>query len=97
MTEIYDINEITEGYFPLSFTLIDRYQREDPCLQATIICAKYQKVSFFGVRNTIEIVTYEDRIVKPQQLQKYALNWYQLYLLHLRMDRTDAIICKKMY
>ena len=70
MTEIYDINEITEGYFPLSFTLIDRYQREDPCLQARLTCANYQNDPFRGGRNIIELVMYKDKIFIPQKLQK---------------------------
>ena len=30
MSELYDIEEPPEGTFPLSFKIIDRYQREDP-------------------------------------------------------------------
>ena len=32
MSELYDIDEIPEGTFPLSFNIIDRYQQEYPVL-----------------------------------------------------------------
>ena len=32
MSELYDIKELPDGTFTLSFNLIDRYQREDPFL-----------------------------------------------------------------
>ena len=57
MLELYDTYEILEGKIPLSFKLIDSYQREYHLLTEKINCTKYQKGSFRGGRNTIEIVT----------------------------------------
>ena len=56
MSELYDIDELHEGTFLLSFKLIDRYQREDPGLRAILTCAKYQKGYFCGGMNTMEIL-----------------------------------------
>ena len=30
-------------------------------------------------------------------LQSYVLHWYHTYLLHLVMDRTEAMICQHLY
>ena len=46
MSEIYNIEELSEGTFPLSFNLTDRYQREDPFLSEKIKCAEYSKGYF---------------------------------------------------
>ena len=70
MSELYDTDEMPEGTFPLSLKLIDRYQREDPCLQARLTCANYHNDPFRGGRNIIELVMYKDKIFIPQKLQK---------------------------
>ena len=40
MSELYKIEELPEGTFPLSFNLLERYQREDPFLTEKLKCAK---------------------------------------------------------
>ena len=60
MSEIYDIEELPEGTFPLSFNLIDRYQREEPFLTGKIKCAEFTNGYFRGGRNTIDLITYKD-------------------------------------
>ena len=59
-SELYDIEELPEGTFPLSFKRIDRYQREDPFLTENPKCAEYQKGYFRGGHNTIEILTHKE-------------------------------------
>ena len=59
--------------------------------------AEYQMGYFRGGKNTIEFVTYKDKILIPQQLQKYVVKWYHKYLLHLGLDRTEAIIPHNFY
>ena len=73
MLELYYIVELPEGTFPLSFNLIDRYQREDPFLTEKLKCVEYKKGYFCGGRSTIDIITYKDKIVTPQKLQKYLV------------------------
>ena len=41
MSELYDIEKLPEGMFPLSFKDIDRYQREDPFLTEELKCAEF--------------------------------------------------------
>ena len=57
MLELCDTGEVLEGMLPISFKIIDLYQREDPFLTENLKCAEYQKVSFCEYRNTIELVT----------------------------------------
>ena len=85
------------AFFPVSFNIIDRYHLEDPFLTEKINCAKYQKGSFHGGRNTIELVTYKNKVLIPQKLQKYVVNWYHTYILHPGLDITEAIICRHLY
>ena len=48
MSELYDINEVTDCTFTLSLKIIDRYQREYPVIQKKINSAEYQKGYFYG-------------------------------------------------
>ena len=82
ISELYDIKELHEGMFPLYFNLIDRYHREYPFLTEELKCSEFTKGFFCGGRNTIYIITYKDKIVIPQKLQKYVVKWYHTYLLN---------------
>ena len=86
MLELYYIVELPEGTFPLSFNLIDRYQQEDPFLTEKLKSVEYKKRYFCGGRSTIDIITYKDKIVTPQKLQKYLVKWNSMYLLHPVLD-----------
>ena len=46
MLELYDIEELSEGTFPLLFKRIDCYQREDPILTGGDNYVKYKRVIF---------------------------------------------------
>ena len=37
------------------------------------------------------------KIVIPEKLLKYILNWYNPYLLHPGMDCMEAIICQHLF
>ena len=65
MSELYVINELPEGTFLLLFNIIDRYQQEYPVLLEKLNYAEYKQGSFRGGRNTITMVTYQDKIVTP--------------------------------
>ena len=58
-----------EGAFPLSFKLVDRYQREHPTLTGKLTRPEYKKGSFCGGWNTIKLITYKNKIVIPQKIQ----------------------------
>ena len=53
MSELYDINELPDGTFPLSSNLLYLYQKEDPLLSEKIKYAEYQKGYFCGGHNNI--------------------------------------------
>ena len=38
----------------------------------------------------------EDKVVIPLALQSYAFNWYHMHILHSGLDRTEAMILKKI-
>ena len=92
MSELYDIDKLPGVNFPLSFKLIDRYQKEYPFLQENFTCANNRRGYFFWGQNTIELVTYNNKIVIPKQLQKYVVNWYHTYLIHPLLYKTEAMI-----
>ena len=46
MSEVYEIEELPEGTFPLSFNLIDRYQLEDTFLTENLNAQNIQGVFF---------------------------------------------------
>ena len=60
-------------------------------------CAEYQTGYFCGGRNTIELVTYKDKIVFPQKIQIYVVKWYHMYIHHPELDRTQAKIRQNLY
>ena len=57
MSELYDIKEILQVTFTISFKLIERYQWEYPSSTEILKYAIYQKHNSCGVQNTIEFVT----------------------------------------
>ena len=97
MPDLYDIEELPEGTFPLSFNLIDRCQREDPFLTEKLKCKQFTRGSFRGGQNTIYLKTYKDKIVIRQKLQKYVVKWYHTYLLHPGLEQTEEMILQHLY
>ena len=53
MKELYNIDEIPDSTFTLSFKIIDHYQREDPFLTEKLKCATYQRGYFGGGQDII--------------------------------------------
>ena len=80
--------------FPLSFRLIYRYHQEYPILTENNNSEECIKGSFCGVQNNINLVTFNDKIVIPQLLQMYVVEWYHAYILHPGLDRTEAMLCQ---
>ena len=44
--------------------------------------AEYIKGSYRGGRNNVKLVTFNDKIVISQLIQRYIVKWYHTYLLH---------------
>ena len=72
MSELYDTEDLPERTFPLTFKLIDPYLREDPIRTDKLNSSEYIKGYFRGGRNTIKLVTNNDKIVIPHLLQRYC-------------------------
>ena len=58
---------------------------------------KIEKWSFCGGHNPINMVTYQNKIVVPQKLQKYVIHWCHTFLLHYGLDRTEAMIRQHLF
>ena len=98
MSEINDTEETPAGNFPTDLKLTAQYQRTEPILMAKYKEGTYQKNSFCGRSNIeLNLITCEDNIFILSILQSYILHWYHTYLLHLVMDRTEAIIFQHFY
>ena len=85
VSEINDIKELPEVTFPI-------------ILKAKYKYSKYHKGYFCGGSNIdLKLVTCKDKIVISKKLQSYVLHSYYTYLIHLGMDRTQAMICQHLY
>ena len=58
MSELYNIEELPEGMFPLSFNFVVHYKQEYHLLTKKRKCAEFTKGYFCKVRNTIDLITY---------------------------------------
>ena len=97
LLEMYDTEDLPNGTTPLKFKTIDQYQQEYPGTKPKFKSAKYLKGYFRGDRNSIDMVTYQDKIVIPQKLQKYVVHWYHMYLIHPGMDCIEAVLCQHLF
>jgi hypothetical protein len=108
MSETYGIEELETGTFPLTYRIIDKYQRKDTQLlkklkrtidsnTSTDHTSNYHTKSFRGGGKEIDLICREDKIVIPKVLQKYVLHWYHTYLLHPGSDRTELTIKQHLY
>ena len=60
--------------------------------------AKYEDGTYYkgyfhrGSNIYLKLITCEDKICIPSKIQNYILHWYNTYLLHPGIDKTEAII-----
>ena len=52
--------------------------------------------SFCVGQNPITLVLHQKKVI-PQKIQKYVVYWYNAYLLHPGLDRTEAMIFQHLY
>ena len=62
-----------------------------------IKCSKYKTGSVCGGRNTIQFIAPENKIVIPQKLQKYEIQWYHMHPLCPVLNRTEVVFHKNLY
>ena len=58
---------------------------------------KYEKGFFRDSHNSINFITYDNKIVIPEKLQKYVLKWYHTHPLHPVPDITEAMTIQHLY
>ena len=98
MSEINNIEELPEGKFSITLKLIQKYQRLEPSIIAKYKTGTYQE-GFFrgGINIDLSLITCKDNVVILSILQSYVLRWYHTHLLHIVMDRTEAMIFQNLY
>ena len=64
-----------------------------------IIKPVYIKEALFcgGSNIKFTVITCENKIIIILILQSYVFIWYHRYLLHIVMDRMEAIFCQQLY
>ena len=89
MSEIYDIEGLPEGSFPIKLKLIQKYQRMEPSIIAKYKTDTYQEGYYRGGSNIyLKLITCKDKILIPSKIQSYVLHWYHTYIFHTGIDRT---------
>ena len=89
LSEISDIDELSEGIFTINLKTIDQYRWKDASLMAKYKNGKYKSDSFcWGSNIYFNLIKCEDKIVIPLILQNYILNCYNMYIFSVVMDRT---------
>ena len=74
MSEVFDIDEIPKGIFPIIVTIIYQYHRKYPGLMENFKCAKYKQGYFHGSGNNIlNLIVCYNKIVIRQKIHKYAV------------------------
>jgi hypothetical protein len=83
--------DVKETDFPLSPTLIAKYQRLDNELKRRSTKSRSQNFSTKTIEG-VEVITYQGKIYIPIQLQQRVVAWYHEYLAHPGESRTEATI-----
>ena len=81
----YCVYKLDSDILPLPYRMIDRYQRKYKELTEKRKRENYHTKHFRGGGNILLIICQNDKIFMPLIIQKYVVNWYHTYLLHLGM------------
>ena len=97
LAEIYYVNEL-EGYkFPIINQTIEKYQWKYQELVAKLKRANYYTKYFIGGGIVTQLIYKGNKFVMPTILQRYAVNWYHMHLLHLGIDSNESTISQHYY
>ena len=92
MSEIYDIDELPEVKFRLFLNLTNRGKTPSYWKSLNVqMC-----IFILEDHDTIELVTYKNRMVAIQKLQQYIVKWYHTDLFHPELDQTAAMILQNL-
>ena len=98
VSEINDTKEIPEGVFNLILKRSTKINGKTPVYWLNINKVRTKKGYFHGGSIIYpNLIMCEDKVVIPSILQSYVLHWYHTYILHPRMDRTEAMIFQHLY
>ena len=78
----YDVQELPEGIFPLNFKTLTHHQWKGTSIQHRLLHVKDTKYTFTGGQNTITLLTYKGFIVIPKIIQRYAVQYYYIYIIN---------------
>ena len=98
LADLFDVDELPEDAYPLTYKIIDQYQLQDPLLKQKLKNSIYVTKSFRGGGKVRQLISHRDgRIVIPTVLCKRVLQWYHEYLLHPGINRTVETISQHLY
>mgnify|MGYP002063500018 FL=1 len=95
--DLFQVNELSEDDYPVSYSIIDKYQRKDKHLLKLLKSGKYSANAFPGGEGEVTLICYQGKIVIPEQLRKRVVTWYHTYLLHPGQNRTESTIEQHLY
>jgi hypothetical protein len=96
----YDKHEtkyLSNKFTPVNFTLIHKYQHQDQTILNKLNNGQYHLQAFVGGELSIELISYQNKIVVPRKLQSHMIQWYHEYLLHPGLNRTEETIRQHFY
>jgi hypothetical protein len=97
LAEYYGMDDLPKDTFPLTYKILDKYQRKDKEILNKLKKKTYHANDFHGGGTTRMLICRNDKIVVPKVLQQYVLHWYHTYLLHPGMVRTEETIRQHLY
>ena len=95
LAELYGADEVDlpDDAYPLKFSLIDEFQKQDKELLAK---AKknpaYTTKIFRGGGTSYDLIVKHSKIVIPKPLQERTIRWYHETLCHPGIARTESTI-----
>ena len=90
----YDDSDMPKSMYPLRFSIIAKYQKRDEKLQERLReDSRYRMTPFHGGENNeIKLITRDEKIVIPEELQDRIVEWYHTFLCHPGETRTEQTI-----
>ena len=95
LAELYGLDDVDlpDDAYPLKYSLIDQYQRQDlTLLNKTKKNPNYTIGDFHGGGKTYKLIVKHGKIVVPQPLQQRTIDWYHNNLCHPGVVRTENTI-----
>ena len=91
----FDDKDLTEDMYPLSFQTLSDFQVKDEKLMKKLLSddSRYTLTAFHGGEDQeIDLITRDEKIVIPEQLQRRVVEWYHTFLCHPGETRTEQTI-----